>query len=147
MGVSVIHSIPSSHICTNTHSYPPYTHTYIHTHTKQHKNNALQLSNPSSILLLQTPSHLSCSGQEPAAAAVIAPPNRLLWIIHRCRPVARGYEAMVMIEDFLTRILKVCGVARNEKHAAITYKLISLSNQYIYQNEYTYHVNTLAPLL
>ena len=38
---------------------------------------------------------------------MIAPPNRLLWIIHRCRTVTRGQEAVVMIEDFLTRIIKV----------------------------------------
>jgi hypothetical protein len=37
------------------------------------------------------------------------PPNRALWIIHRCRPVATDSVAEVLLEDFLNRILSLYG--------------------------------------
>jgi hypothetical protein len=37
------------------------------------------------------------------------PPNRALWIVHRCRPVATDSVAEVLLEDFLNRILSLYG--------------------------------------
>ena len=109
-------------ILSNQHLQPliPFTVrtyttiTYTHRNNTQNppnqhiKNNTVPGLNPTPNLSFHLSIYqLSGLEQEQGQAAAIAPPNRLLWIIRRCRPVPRGHEAVVMISDFLTRIVKV----------------------------------------